>query len=167
MKKGNESFKQRILISFLYFGLNKFPNYVRLNLAKNIRSIAQVSFKMKPQAILKTLVNFFYDEDFDSCVCSRILLKKVGLFVTGVGKSSKFGHKIVGDTEFYRNSSTFLCHAADAIHGDFGRSNPKMWYPLVFLRVGILPELKSLVPLLKKSGLPVLVWLGQQPRYVT
>lgn len=118
-----------------------------MNLAKNIRKIATGVLQNEANAILN-LVNFL-DEDFDACV-ARILDSKGRVVVTGVGKSAIIANKIVATLNSTGTPSLFM-HAADAIHGDLGmiQSDDVV---ICISKSGNTPEIKVLVPLLKKSG---------------
>jgi len=118
-----------------------------LNLAKNIRNIAIGVLQNEAQAILN-LVNFL-DEDFESCV-ARILESKGRVVVTGVGKSAIIANKIVATLNSTGTPALFM-HAADAIHGDLGMIQSED-VVICLSKSGNTPEIKVLVPLLKKSG---------------
>ncbi len=127
--------------------MNRFQTQLKLNLAKNIRSIATGVLQNEAQAILN-LVNFL-DEDFDSCV-ARILASKGRVVVTGVGKSAIIANKIVATLNSTGTPALFM-HAADAIHGDLGMIQSED-VVICISKSGNTPEIKVLVPLLKKSG---------------
>lgn len=118
-----------------------------MNLAKNIRSIATGVLQNEAQAILN-LVNFL-DEDFDLCV-ARILESKGRVVVTGVGKSAIIANKIVATLNSTGTPALFM-HAADAIHGDLGMIQSED-VVICISKSGNTPEIKVLVPLLKKCG---------------
>lgn len=118
-----------------------------MNLAKNIRNTATRVLQNEAQAILN-LVDFL-DDDFDACV-EYILASKGRVVITGVGKSAIIATKIVATLNSTGTPALFM-HAADAIHGDLGMI---MEHDLVICisKSGNTPEVKMLVPMLKKLG---------------
>ena len=118
-----------------------------MNLAKNFRNIATGVLQNEAQAILN-LINFL-DEDFDACV-TRILQSKGRVVVTGIGKSAIIANKIVATLNSTGTPALFM-HAADAIHGDLGMIQSED-VVICISKSGNTPEIKVLVPLLKKSG---------------
>jgi arabinose-5-phosphate isomerase len=118
-----------------------------LNLAKNIRSIATGVLQNEAQAILN-LINFL-DDGFDSCV-ARILASKGRVVITGVGKSAIIANKIVATLNSTGTPALFM-HAADAIHGDLGMIQSED-VVICISKSGNTPEIKVLVPLIKKTG---------------
>jgi arabinose-5-phosphate isomerase len=118
-----------------------------LNLAKNIRITATRVLQNEAQAILN-LINYL-DHDFEACV-ERILASKGRVVVTGVGKSAIIANKIVATLNSTGTPALFM-HAADAIHGDLGMIQSED-IVICISKSGNTPEIKVLVPLLKKSG---------------
>lgn len=72
------------------------------------------------------------------------------LIVTGIGKSAIIGSKIVATLNSTGTPSVFM-HAADAIHGDLGIIQ-KNDIVLCISKSGNTPEIKVLVPLIKRMG---------------
>jgi arabinose-5-phosphate isomerase len=118
-----------------------------LNLAKNIRKTATRVLQNEAQAILD-LINYL-DQDFEACV-ERILSSKGRVVVTGIGKSAIIANKIVATLNSTGTAALFM-HAADAIHGDLGMIQSED-IVICISKSGNTPEIKVLVPLLKKSG---------------
>lgn len=118
-----------------------------MNLAKNIRKTATRVLQNEAQAILD-LINYL-DQDFEACV-ERILSSKGRVVVTGVGKSAIIANKIVATLNSTGTAALFM-HAADAIHGDLGMIQSED-IVICISKSGNTPEIKVLVPLLKKSG---------------
>lgn len=97
---------------------------------------------------ITALVNYL-DEDFAHT--ARIIFNTKGrLVVTGIGKSAIIASKIVATLNSTGTPSVFL-HAAEAIHGDLGMVQPGD-VVLCISKSGNSPEIKVLVPLLKRFG---------------
>ncbi|MEB2774465.1 KpsF/GutQ family sugar-phosphate isomerase [Algoriphagus sp. D3-2-R+10] len=118
-----------------------------MNLAKNIRNTATRVLQNEAQAVLN-LVDFL-DGDFDACV-EHILISKGRVVITGVGKSALIANKIVATLNSTGTPALFM-HAADAIHGDLGMILEGDTV-ICISKSGNTPEIKVLVPLLKKLG---------------
>ncbi len=129
-----------------------------MNLAKNIRNTATRVLQNEAQAILK-LIDYL-DGDFEACV-SFILESKGRVVITGVGKSAIIANKIVATLNSTGTPALFM-HAADAIHGDLGMIQ-KEDVVICISKSGNTPEIKVLVPLLKKLG-SVLVAMVSKPK---
>ena len=93
------------------------------------------------------------------------------LVVTGIGKSALIAQKIVATFNSTGSPALFL-HAADAIHGDLGMVTDED-VVLCLSKSGHTPEIKVLVPLLKKMGNPIIAitrsknsFLGEQANFV-
>jgi arabinose-5-phosphate isomerase len=118
-----------------------------LNLVINIKKIAQEVLLNESLAI-HNLTNFI-DDSFEACV-REIYSAKGRVVITGVGKSAIIANKIVATLNSTGTPSIFM-HAADAIHGDLGmiQSNDIV---ICLSKSGNTPEIKVLVPLLKRRG---------------
>ncbi len=139
-----------------------------LNLRKNIKLIAQNVLINESEAI-KKMVDLI-DSDFEDCI-DQILQIKGRVVVTGIGKSAIIAQKIVATLNSTGTPALFL-HAADAIHGDLGMVQTDDLV-ICISKSGNTPEIKVLVPLLKRRGykLAALVsktdsYLAQQADYV-
>jgi arabinose-5-phosphate isomerase len=139
-----------------------------LNILKNIRSIAKDVLKNESQAI-ENLMQYI-DADFEACV-REIYSAKGRVVITGIGKSAIIANKIVATLNSTGTPSLFM-HAADAIHGDLGMIQEDD-IVICISKSGNTPEIKVLVPLLKRRGskLVALVsnvnsYLAQQADYV-
>lgn len=87
--------------------------------------------------------------EFCECV-EKIFESRGRLIVTGIGKSAIIAQKIVATLNSTGTPAVFM-HAADAIHGDLGIiQNQDM--VLCISKSGETPEIKILVPLVKKLG---------------
>lgn len=118
-----------------------------MNKEKIISSIALQTFKIEADAIraLKDSVNA------DFCECVETIFQSNGrLIVTGIGKSALIAQKIVATLNSTGTPSLFM-HAADAIHGDLGMVQSDDMV-LCISKSGETPEIKVLVPLVKKLG---------------
>ena len=112
----------------------------------------------------------YLDDDFTKS--AQIIYNSKGrLVVTGIGKSALIASKIVATLNSTGTPSLFL-HAAEAIHGDLGMVQPGD-VVICISKSGNSPEIKVLVPLLKRFG-NVLIgmtgdknsFLGKQSDYV-
>jgi arabinose-5-phosphate isomerase len=118
-----------------------------LNIAKNIQNIAREVLKNESKAI-ERLIDFINDE-FEACV-QAIYSAKGRVVVTGIGKSAIIANKIVATLNSTGTPALFM-HAADAIHGDLGMVQPED-IVICISKSGNTPEIKVLVPLLKRRG---------------
>ncbi len=91
----------------------------------------------------------FIDEEFVRCV-EAILQIKGRVVVTGIGKSAHIATKIVATLNSTGTPALFM-HAADAIHGDLGMIQSED-FVICISKSGNTPEIKVLVPLLKRKG---------------
>ncbi len=91
----------------------------------------------------------YLDNDF-ATAAQLIYENKGRLVVTGIGKSAIIASKIVATLNSTGTPSLFL-HAAEAIHGDLGMVQPGD-IVICISKSGNSPEIKVLVPLLKRFG---------------
>jgi arabinose-5-phosphate isomerase len=132
-----------------------------LNLVKNIIKIARDVLINESQAVLN-LTNFI-DNDFEACV-REIYRSKGRVVVTGVGKSAIVANKIVATLNSTGTPSIFM-HAADAIHGDLGMIL-KDDIVICISKSGNTPEIKVLVPLLKRRGSKLVALVSNTNSYL-
>jgi arabinose-5-phosphate isomerase len=132
-----------------------------LNIAKNIQQIAKDVLLNEAQA-LENLINFI-DNDFEACV-REIFACKGRVVVTGIGKSAIIANKIVATFNSTGTPSLFL-HAADAIHGDLGmiQNNDLV---ICISKSGNTPEIKVLVPVLKRRGSKLVALVSNTKSYL-
>jgi len=112
----------------------------------------------------------FLDDDF--VTAAEIVYNcKNRLVVTGIGKSAIIAQKIVATLNSTGTPSLFL-HAAEAIHGDLGMVQPGD-VVICISKSGNSPEIKVLVPLLKRFGNTLIAmtanktsFLGKESDYV-
>jgi arabinose-5-phosphate isomerase len=132
-----------------------------LNLVKNIKRIAQEVLINESRAI-ENLTNFI-DENFESCV-NEIYSAKGRVVITGIGKSAIIANKIVATLNSTGTPSLFM-HAADAIHGDLGMIQ-KDDIVICISKSGNTPEIKVLVPLLKRRGSKLVALISNTNSYL-
>ena len=95
----------------------------------------------------------FLDENFPHAV-QAILQSKGRVVITGIGKSAIIAQKMVATMNSTGTPAIFM-HAADAIHGDLGMIQPSD-VVICISKSGNTPEIKVLVPLLKREGNPLI-----------
>ena len=91
----------------------------------------------------------YIDDNFERCV-QEIYSAKGRVVITGIGKSAIIANKIVATLNSTGTPALFM-HAADAIHGDLGMIQ-KDDIVICISKSGNTPEIKVLVPLLKRRG---------------
>ena len=148
------------VIIYLPKGFFILKNYI-LNLVKNIQTVAKETLLIEARAI-ERLIDFI-DDDFEKCV-EAIFACKGRVVVTGIGKSANIGNKIVSTFNSTGTPSLFM-HAADAIHGDLGmvQENDVV---ICISNSGNTPEVKFLVPLVKKLGAKIVAMVGNISSYL-
>ena len=95
----------------------------------------------------------FLDENFPHAV-QAILQSKGRVVITGIGKSAIIAQKMVATMNSTGTPAIFM-HAADAIHGDLGMIQPSD-VVICISKSGNTPEIKVLVPLLKRENNPLI-----------
>ncbi|GEC73448.1 D-arabinose 5-phosphate isomerase [Flavobacterium flevense] len=131
-------------------------------------AVAKKTILSESEAIVK-LIDYL-DENFSRAV-EIIFQSKGRLVVTGIGKSAIIGQKMVATFNSTGTPSMFL-HAAEAIHGDLGMIQ-KDDVIICISKSGNSPEIKALIPLLKRDGNQLIgisgnssSFLAQQSDYV-
>jgi arabinose-5-phosphate isomerase len=132
-----------------------------LNLAKNIKKIAQDVLLNESRAI-ENLTNYI-DNQFESCV-QEIYSAKGRVVITGIGKSAIIANKIVATLNSTGTPALFM-HAADAIHGDLGMIQ-RDDIVICISKSGNTPEIKALVPLLKRRGSKLVALVSNTNSYL-
>ena len=135
---------------------------------EKILEAAKKTILSESEAIAK-LVDFL-DDNFVKTV--EIIYNSTGrLVVTGIGKSAIIAQKIVATLNSTGTPSLFL-HASEAIHGDLGMVQPGD-VVICISKSGNSPEIKVLVPLLKRFGNKLVAitgnttsFLGKEADYV-
>lgn len=103
------------------------------------------------------------NEDFAKAT-EIIFLCKGRLVVTGIGKSAIIAQKIVATLNSTGTPSLFL-HASEAIHGDLGMVQPGD-VVICISKSGNSPEIKVLVPLLKRFGNVLIGMTGNKTSFL-
>jgi arabinose-5-phosphate isomerase len=132
-----------------------------LNLVKNIKNIAREVLQNESQAVQR-LIDYL-DNSFEACV-QAILTSKGRVVVTGIGKSAIIANKIVATLNSTGTPALFM-HAADAIHGDLGMVQ-KEDIVICISKSGNTPEIKVLVPLLKRRGAQLVALVSNTQSYL-
>jgi arabinose-5-phosphate isomerase len=132
-----------------------------LKLAKNIKSSAIKVLQSEADAIQKLIS--YIDDEFEACV-EAILNSKGRVVITGIGKSAIIANKIVATMNSTGTPAVFM-HAADAIHGDLGMVQ-KDDFVICISKSGNTPEIKVLVPLLKRLGSKLIALVSNTDSYL-
>lgn len=132
-----------------------------MNLLNNIALTAKKVLTEEAEAIAR--LADFIDEDFENCV-KAILQIKGRVVVTGIGKSANIAGKIVATLNSTGTPALFM-HAADAIHGDLGMIQPDD-FVICISKSGNTPEIKVLVPLLKRKGAQLAALVSSTDSYL-
>ncbi len=147
----------KIQLSFIHTNFK----YSVLISKENILAIAKKTILSESEAITK-LIDFL-DENFFEAV-QRIYETKGRLIVTGIGKSAIIAQKMVATFNSTGTPSMFL-HAAEAIHGDLGMiQNDDII--ICISKSGNSPEIKVLVPLLKRFGNTLIAITGNTTSFL-
>lgn len=114
---------------------------------ENILASAKSTILSESEAVANLVT--LLDDNFVKAV--EIIYNSTGrLVVTGIGKSAIIAQKIVATLNSTGTPSLFL-HASEAIHGDLGMVQPGD-VVICISKSGNSPEIKVLVPLLKRFG---------------
>ena len=105
----------------------------------------------------------FINADFEACVRS-ILALKGRVVITGIGKSAHIAAKIVATLNSTGTPALFM-HAADAIHGDLGMIQAED-FVICISKSGSTPEIKVLLPLLKRKGIQLAALVSNTDSYL-
>ena len=139
----------------------KSKNHLELKLSKNIQSTAKKVLQQESEAIFQLIESI--DSDFEACV--EYLMNIPGRIVfTGIGKSAIIAQKIVASMNSTGTPALFM-HAADAIHGDLGMI--KAGDAVICIsKSGDTPEIKVLVPLIKRLGVGLIAMVSNKKSYL-
>jgi len=91
--------------------------------------------------------------------CDMILGCEGRVVVSGMGKSGHISRKIAA-TLASTGTPAFFVHPSEASHGDFGMITRKDIY-LAVSNSGASPELVTLLPMIKRLGIPVIAMTGK------
>ena len=105
----------------------------------------------------------FIDDEFVE-ILNLVYSSKGRLIITGIGKSAIIGSKIVATLNSTGTPSIFM-HAADAIHGDLGIVQPDD-VVLCISKSGNTPEIKVLVPLIRRMGNKLVAMVSNVDSYL-
>ena len=123
--------------------------------------LAKKTFLSESQSIAK-LIDFI---DFDFANATQIIFNSSGrLIVTGIGKSAIIAQKMVATFNSTGTPSLFL-HASEAIHGDLGMVQPQD-IVICISKSGNSPEIKVLVPILKRFGNELIAITGNTTSFL-
>ncbi len=117
---------------------------------KNIMDTAKKVLLDESEAI-KSLINTI-DEGFEEVV-NTILSSGGKVVLSGIGKSAIIAQKIAATLNSTGQKAVFM-HATDAVHGDLGIIDEKDVL-LILSKSGNTPELKVLVPLIRRLPNPL------------
>lgn len=132
-----------------------------MNITKNIKKIAKTVLINEAKAV-ENLTNFI-DNDFEACV-REIIQCRGRVVLTGIGKSAIIANKIVATMNSTGTPALFM-HAADAIHGDLGMIQTED-IVICLSKSGNTPEIKVLVPLLKRRGSKLVALVSNTKSYL-
>ena len=105
----------------------------------------------------------FLDSEFLAAV-QKIYESKGRVVITGIGKSAIIAQKIVASLNSTGTPSLFL-HASEAIHGDLGMIQDEDVI-ICISKSGNSPEIKVLVPLLKRFGNTLIGMTGNMSSFL-
>jgi arabinose-5-phosphate isomerase len=144
----------KILISF------KHTNSI-LESTENILILAKKTILSESESIAKLVESI--DANFAKAV-QVIFNSKGRLIVTGIGKSAIIAQKMVATFNSTGTPSLFL-HASEAIHGDLGMLQVDD-VTICISKSGNSPEIKVLVPLLKRFGNQLIAITGNMTSFL-
>ncbi|MBE6247069.1 MAG: KpsF/GutQ family sugar-phosphate isomerase [Bacteroidales bacterium] len=127
----------------------------------NLKDLA-VSVIDKEARAVEKLKPYINDEFV--AILNLIYSSKGRLIITGIGKSAIIGNKIVATLNSTGTPSIFM-HAADAIHGDLGIVQQDD-VVLCISKSGNTPEIKVLVPLIRRMGNKLIAMVSNTESYL-
>lgn len=147
----------KIQISFTHTNFK----YSVLISKENILAIAKKTILSESEAITKLTDSL--DDNFSEAT-QAIYNSKGRLIVTGIGKSAIIAQKMVATFNSTGTPSMFL-HASEAIHGDLGMVQNHDVI-ICISKSGNSPEIKVLVPLLKRFGNTLIAITGNMTSFL-
>jgi len=129
---------------------------------KSILSYARETIEHQANSI-KNLSKLL-TKDFEKAV-NLINSTKGRVIVSGIGKSAIIAQKIVATFNSTGTPSIFM-HAADAIHGDLGLIQSEDVI-ICISKSGNTPEIKALVPFIKKTNNKLIAITGETNSYLS
>ena len=142
------------------FKLTNFKHSVLIT-KENILASAKKTIRSESESIAK--LTDYLDENFSNAAQS-IYNSKGRLVVTGIGKSAIIAQKMVATFNSTGTPSLFL-HASEAIHGDLGMVQNEDII-ICISKSGNSPEIKVLVPLLKRFGNTLIAITGNMTSFL-
>jgi arabinose-5-phosphate isomerase len=132
-----------------------------LNTKETILNLAKKTILSESESIAK-LIDYIDDQFVET---TQILLQSKGrLIVAGIGKSAIIAQKMVATFNSTGTPSLFL-HAAEAIHGDLGMVQSED-VVICISKSGNSPEIKILVPILKRFGNKLIAMTGNTTSFL-
>ncbi len=128
---------------------------------ENILASAKKTILSESQSIAK--LSDYLDNNFYEAV-TMIYNLKGRLIITGIGKSAIIAQKIVA-TLNSTGTPAFFLHASEAIHGDLGMIQEGDGI-ICISKSGNSPEIKVLVPLLKRFGNKLIAITGNSTSFL-
>ena len=128
---------------------------------ENILILAKNTILSESESIAK-LIDFI---DFNFAEAIQIIINSKGrLIITGIGKSAIIAQKMVATFNSTGTPSLFL-HASEAVHGDLGMMQTDD-VVICISKSGNSPEIKVLVPLLKRFGNQLIAITGNMSSFL-
>ncbi|MGL5113670.1 MAG: KpsF/GutQ family sugar-phosphate isomerase [Flavobacterium sp.] len=128
---------------------------------ENLLALAKKTILSESESIAK--LTTFLDDHFIATV-EKIYQSKGRVVVTGIGKSAIIAQKIVASFNSTGTPALFL-HASEAIHGDLGMIQNEDVI-ICISKSGNSPEIKVLVPLLKRFGNTLIGMTGNMASFL-
>ena len=130
-------------------------------IVNNIEKYAKETIKIQSQAILE--LDSRINDDFIRS-CELILKCKGKLVVSGIGKSGHIGKKLAA-TFASTGTPAFFLHPSEGLHGDLGMVAPGDVVILISYS-GSAAEFKTMVPLFKAKGIPIISMTGDEKSFL-
>lgn len=128
---------------------------------ENILILAKNTILSQSESIAK-LIDYI---DTDFVEATQLLFQTKGrVIVSGIGKSAIIAQKMVATFNSTGTPSLFL-HASEAIHGDLGMVQPDD-VVLCISKSGNSPEIKILIPILKRFGNKLIAITGNMTSFL-
>lgn len=122
---------------------------------EKVKTLAQAVLKNEADAV-SALIDRIDDSFHKAC---ELMLECEGrIVVMGMGKSGHIGGKVAA-TLASTGTPAFFVHPGEASHGDMGMITAKD-VVLAFSNSGETEEIKTLLPLLKRQGVPLIALTG-------
>ncbi len=125
--------------------------------AANYAASAQRTIRMEADAV--AALEARVGEDFERA-CELLLAVKGRVIVTGMGKSGHIARKIAA-TLASTGTPAFFVHPGEASHGDMGMITSADAV-IALSNSGAVPEVITLLPLLKRLGVPLISMTGNE-----